>query len=53
MTDIIIGAILIAAVILASYKIYKNHKNGGCCGNCSGCSGCAKQDDTHYKSRKK
>ncbi|MGV8905625.1 MAG: FeoB-associated Cys-rich membrane protein [Acetobacterium sp.] len=43
MATFIIGAIVIGAMILASYKIYKSHKNGGC----SGCSGCSDANKCH------
>ena len=40
MGDIIVLAVLTAAVILAVAKLRRDKRKGGCSGNCGSCAGC-------------
>lgn len=40
MGNIIVLAVLGAAILLAVRSLRKSHQKGGCCGNCEGCKGC-------------
>lgn len=42
MGTFIVGMIVLAIAIGASFSIYKDKKAGKCSGGCSGCSGCSK-----------
>ena len=43
MGDIIVIAVLLAAVALAARALWRGRKNGGCCGDCSKCKSCPRE----------